>query len=163
MAGRLAVVTGGGGFIGGHLVAALKVRGQSVRAVDVKPLAEWQQVFDGVENIVADVALKESCESVCANAETVYQLAADMGGMGFIEHNKALCMLSVLINTHMLMASRAAGVSRFFYSSSACVYAADKQTSPDVVALAEADAYPAMPEDGYGWEKLFSEIGRAHV
>jgi nucleoside-diphosphate-sugar epimerase len=157
MAGRLAVVTGGGGFIGGHLVAALKARGQSVRAVDVKPLAEWQQVFDGVENIVADVALKQSCESVCANAETVYQLAADMGGMGFIEHNKALCMLSVLINTHMLMASRAAGVSRFFYSSSACVYAADKQTSPDVVALAEADAYPAMPEDGYGWEKLFSE------
>ena len=157
MAGRLAVVTGGGGFIGGHLVAALKARGQSVRAVDVKPLAEWQQVFDGVENIVADVALKQSCESVCANAETVYQLAADMGGMGFIEHNKTLCMLSVLINTHMLMASRAAGVSRFFYSSSACVYAADKQTSPDVVALAEADAYPAMPEDGYGWEKLFSE------
>jgi len=157
MAGRLAVVTGGGGFIGGHLVAALKARGQSVRAVDVKPLAEWQQVFDGVENVVADVALKQSCESVCANAETVYQLAADMGGMGFIEHNKALCMLSVLINTHMLMASRAAGVSRFFYSSSACVYAADKQTSPDVVALAEADAYPAMPEDGYGWEKLFSE------
>lgn len=157
MTGGLAVVTGGGGFIGGHLVAALKARGQSVRAVDVKPLAEWQQVFDGVENIVADVALKQSCESVCANAETVYQLAADMGGMGFIEHNKALCMLSVLINTHMLMASRAAGVSRFFYSSSACVYAADKQTSPDVVALAEADAYPAMPEDGYGWEKLFSE------
>jgi nucleoside-diphosphate-sugar epimerase len=157
MAGRLAVVTGGGGFIGGHLVAALKVRGQSVRAVDVKPLAEWQQVFDGVENVVADVALKQSCESVCADAETVYQLAADMGGMGFIEHNKALCMLSVLINTHMLMASRAAGVSRYFYSSSACVYAADKQTSPDVVALAEADAYPAMPEDGYGWEKLFSE------
>lgn len=157
MAGRLAVVTGGGGFIGGHLVAALKARGQSVRAVDVKALAEWQQVFDGVENVVADVALKQSCESVCANAETVYQLAAEMGGMGFIEHNKALCMLSVLINTHMLMASRAAGVSRFFYSSSACVYAADKQTSPDVVALAEADAYPAMPEDGYGWEKLFSE------
>ena len=157
MTGGLAVVTGGGGFIGGHLVAALKARGQSVRAVDVKPLAEWQQVFDGVENIVADVALKQSCESVCADAETVYQLAADMGGMGFIEHNKALCMLSVLINTHMLMASRAAGVSRFFYSSSACVYAADKQTSPDVVALAEADAYPAMPEDGYGWEKLFSE------
>jgi nucleoside-diphosphate-sugar epimerase len=157
MTGGLAVVTGGGGFIGGHLVAALKARGQSVRAVDVKPLAEWQQVFDGVENVVADVALKQSCESVCANAETVYQLAADMGGMGFIEHNKALCMLSVLINTHMLMASRAAGVSRFFYSSSACVYAADKQTSPDVVALAEADAYPAMPEDGYGWEKLFSE------
>jgi len=157
MTGGLAVVTGGGGFIGGHLVAALKARGQSVRAVDVKPLAAWQQVFDGVENIVADVALKQSCESVCADAETVYQLAADMGGMGFIEHNKALCMLSVLINTHMLMASRAAGVSRFFYSSSACVYAADKQTSPDVVALAEADAYPAMPEDGYGWEKLFSE------
>jgi GDP-D-mannose 3',5'-epimerase len=157
MTGRLAVVTGGGGFIGGHLVAALRSRGLAVRAVDIKPLEEWQQVFDGVENVVADVALKQSCESVCVDADSVYQLAADMGGMGFIEHNKALCMLSVLTTTHMLMASRAARVSRFFFSSSACVYAADKQASPDVVALAEVDAYPAMPEDGYGWEKLFSE------
>lgn len=157
MADGLAVVAGGGGFIGGHLVAALRSRGQRVRAVDVKPLPEWHQVFDGVENIVADLKLKQKCETACANAETVYQLAADMGGMGFIEHNKALCMLSVLTTTHMLQAARFAGVKRFFFSSSACVYAADKQTSADVVALTEADAYPAMPEDGYGWEKLFSE------
>lgn len=157
MADGLAVVAGGGGFIGGHLVAALRSRGQRVRAVDVKPLPEWHQVFDGVENIIADLKLKQECETACANAETVYQLAADMGGMGFIEHNKALCMLSVLTTTHMLQAARFAGVERFFFSSSACVYAADKQTSTDVVALTEADAYPAMPEDGYGWEKLFSE------
>lgn len=157
MADGLAVVAGGGGFIGGHLVAALRSSGQAVRAVDVKPLSEWHQVFDGVENIVADLKLKEDCETVCANARTVYQLAADMGGMGFIEHNKALCMLSVLTTTHMLQAARSNGVGRFFFSSSACVYAADKQTRTDVVALTEADAYPAMPEDGYGWEKLFSE------
>lgn len=157
MAAGVVVVAGGGGFIGGHLVAALRSRGERVRAVDVKPLAAWHQVFDGVENIVADLKLKQECETACANAETVYQLAADMGGMGFIEHNKALCMLSVLTTTHMLQAARLAGAERFFFSSSACVYAADKQASADVVALTEADAYPAMPEDGYGWEKLFSE------
>jgi len=128
-----------------------------VRAVDVKPLSEWYQVFEGAENVVADLKLREECGRVCAGAERVYQLAADMGGMGFIEHNKALCMLSVLTNTHMLLAALDAGVSRFFYSSSACVYAADKQLSPDVIPLKESDAYPAMAEDGYGWEKLFSE------
>ena len=154
---KLAVVTGGGGFIGGHLVAELRSQGKAVRAVDVKPLDEWYQAFDDVENIVADLKDKERCEEACQGAETVYQLAADMGGMGFIEHNKALCMLSVLTNTHMLMAANDAGVSRFFYSSSACVYNADKQRSADVVALKEEDAYPAMAEDGYGWEKLFSE------
>ena len=89
--------------------------------------------------------------------DVVFQLAADMGGMGFIQNNKALCMLSVLVNTHMLMAARDSGVERFFYSSSACVYNAEKQKNADVVALKEEDAYPAMPEDGYGWEKLFSE------
>ena len=157
MAEGLIVVAGGGGFIGGHLVAALRAQGARVRAVDIKPVDEWYQVIDGTENVVADLALKGSCEAACVGAHTVYQLAADMGGMGFIEANKALCMLSVLTNTHMLEASLAAGVSRFFFSSSACVYAADKQTNPNVVALAEADAYPAMPEDGYGWEKLFSE------
>ena len=157
MTDGLVVVAGGGGFIGGHLVGALRAAGRNVRAVDVKPLTEWYQVIDGVDNIVADLKLKDACEAACAGAETVYQLAADMGGMGFIEHNKALCMLSVLTNTHMLQAARSAGVTRFFFSSSACVYAADKQTSADVVALKEADAYPAMPEDGYGWEKLFSE------
>jgi GDP-D-mannose 3',5'-epimerase len=118
---------------------------------------QWYQVFDNVENIVADLQAKENCQRVCEDAHTVYQLAADMGGMGFIEHNKALCMISVLTNTHMLMAAKDAGVSRFFYSSSACVYNADKQRSADVTALKEEDAYPALAEDGYGWEKLFSE------
>jgi nucleoside-diphosphate-sugar epimerase len=153
----LIVVGGAGGFIGGHLVADLRRQGLRVRAADIKPLDEWYQAFPDVENVVADLKLKDQAEKVCRGARTVYQLAADMGGMGFIEHNKALCMLSVLTNTHMLQAAQAAGVERFFYSSSACVYNADKQTSADVIALKEEDAYPAMPEDGYGWEKLFSE------
>jgi GDP-D-mannose 3', 5'-epimerase len=157
MSDRPIVVAGAGGFIGGHLVARLRADGKRVRAVDVKPLGEWYQVFDEAENVVADLKRREECERVCAGAEQVYQLAADMGGMGFIEHHKGLCMLSVLTNTHMLLAASAAGVERFFYSSSACVYAADKQTSADVTPLKESDAYPAMAEDGYGWEKLFSE------
>ena len=157
MSNNLAVVAGGGGFIGGHLVATLQRDGMRVRAVDKKPLNEWYQRHDGVENIVGDVGLLVGARAACAGATEVYQLAADMGGMGFIESNKALCMLSVLSNTHMLMAATAHRVSRFFFSSSACVYNAGKQTSPDVVALREEDAYPAMPEDGYGWEKLFSE------
>lgn len=157
MSNRVTVVAGGGGFIGGHLVKALRARGDTVRSVDVKPLDEWYQVFDDVENVVADLKDLAACRQVTEGATDVFQLAADMGGMGFIEHNKALCMLSVLTNTHMLMAAREASVQRFFYSSSACVYNADKQTNPNVVALKEEDAYPAMPEDGYGWEKLFSE------
>jgi GDP-D-mannose 3', 5'-epimerase len=151
------LVTGAGGFIGGHLVADLLRRGKAVRAVDMKPLDEWYQLFPDAENWQLDLCGKEACERAVRNTSQVYNLAADMGGMGFIHNNKALCMLSVLINTHMLMASKEAGVSRFFYSSSACVYAADKQTDPDLTALKEEDAYPAMPEDGYGWEKLFSE------
>ena len=110
-----------------------------------------------VENQVGDLALLEPCRAAAKGARMIYNLAADMGGMGFIETHKAECMLSVLINTHMLMAAREAGTERFFYSSSACVYAGDKQTRADVTALKEEDAYPAMPEDGYGWEKLFSE------
>ena len=157
MSNRVTVVAGGGGFIGGHLVKALKERGDTVRSVDVKPLDEWHQVLDGVENVVADLKDLAACREVTEGAAEVFQLAADMGGMGFIEHNKALCMLSVLTNTHMLIAAKEANVQRFFYSSSACVYNADKQTKSDVVALKEEDAYPAMPEDGYGWEKLFSE------
>jgi GDP-D-mannose 3', 5'-epimerase len=157
MADRPIVVAGAGGFIGGHLVARLRAEGRPVRAVDIKPLDEWYQVFADAENVVADLKLREECERVCAGADRVYQLAADMGGMGFIEHHKGLCMLSVLTNTHMLLGAVDAGVSRFFYSSSACVYAADKQLSPDVAPLKESDAYPAMAEDGYGWEKLFSE------
>jgi len=153
----LVLVAGGGGFIGGHLVAALGRRGLRIRSVDIKPLEEWYQVSAGAENVVADLKLIDNCMRVCRGVTEVYQLAADMGGMGFIENNKALCMLSVLTTTHMLQAAREAGVGRFFYSSSACVYNADKQVSVDVVPLKEEDAYPAMPEDGYGWEKLFSE------
>jgi nucleoside-diphosphate-sugar epimerase len=123
----------------------------------VKPSDEWYQVFDDVENVQADLSLKEACEAACDGADEVYNLAADMGGMGFIENNKALCMLSVLINTHLLEAARAAKTKRYFYASSACVYNADKQKCEDVIPLKEEDAYPAMPEDGYGWEKLFSE------
>jgi len=156
--GETAVVCGAGGFIGGHLVKGLIASGVNVvRAVDVKPLDEWYQTTDGVENLSLDLKDKENCVIAADGVSLVYQLAADMGGMGFIENNKALCMLSVLTNTHMLMAAQEKGVKRFFYSSSACVYNGDKQTTPDVVALKESDAYPALPEDGYGWEKLFSE------
>lgn len=154
----LILVAGAGGFIGGHLVADLLRRGHTnIRAVDVKPLSEWYQVFDRVENVRADLQDKDVCWHACREVAEVYNLAADMGGMGFIENNKALCMLSVLINTHLLMAAREMGVKRYFYASSACVYNADKQKSPEVIPLMEEDAYPAMPEDGYGWEKLFSE------
>jgi GDP-D-mannose 3',5'-epimerase len=156
--GEKAVVCGAGGFIGGHLVQSLLNNGvEVVRAVDIKPLEEWYQVSKDVESLSLDLKDKQSCLKAAEGANVVFQLAADMGGMGFIENNKALCMLSVLTNTHMLMAAREKGVERFFYSSSACVYNAEKQTSPDVVALKEEDAYPALPEDGYGWEKLFSE------
>jgi GDP-D-mannose 3',5'-epimerase len=157
------LVTGAGGFIGGHLVAALRERGvDSVRGVDRVPLDQWHQRFDDVDSRCADLQELAACQDACEGIDTVYNLAADMGGMGFIENNKALCMLSVLISTHMLEAARQAGVQRLFYSSSACVYAADKQESPEVEALREPDAYPAMPEDGYGWEKLFSERMARH-
>jgi GDP-D-mannose 3', 5'-epimerase len=151
------LVAGGGGFIGGSLVDHLLRQGLSVRSVDIKPLSEWYQVHDDAENASADLSLLENAETHTAGARQVYMLAADMGGMGFIENNRAACMLSVLTSTHMLQAARHHDVERFFYSSSACVYAADKQTDTDITALKEADAYPAMPEDGYGWEKLFTE------
>ncbi|HEX6652049.1 MAG TPA: NAD-dependent epimerase/dehydratase family protein [Thermoleophilaceae bacterium] len=151
------LVTGAGGFIGGHLVKDLLAGGRAVRAVDIKPEAEWHQVFAGADNRIADLREPGACAEAVAGVGRVYNLASDMGGMGFIESHKAACMLSVLINTHLLQASAAADVERFFFGSSACVYAAEHQTSPDVVPLREEDAYPAMPEDGYGWEKLFSE------
>ncbi len=151
------VVCGAGGFIGGHLVADLLKQGFKLRAVDLKPLDEWYQLFPEVENLQLDLQEKDACIKAVSDVDQVYNLAADMGGMGFIENNRALCMLSVLINTHLLMAAKDEEVERFFYASSACVYAADKQTDPNVTALKEEDAYPAMPEDGYGWEKLFSE------
>jgi GDP-D-mannose 3', 5'-epimerase len=156
--GKKAVVCGAGGFIGGHLVQSLLDNDiEVIRAVDIKPLDEWYQTSKDVESLSLDLKDKASCLKTAAGADVIFQLAADMGGMGFIENNKALCMLSVLTNTHMLMAARDKGVERFFYSSSACVYNAEKQTDPNVIALKEEDAYPALPEDGYGWEKLFSE------
>jgi GDP-D-mannose 3', 5'-epimerase len=152
------LVTGAGGFIGGHLIAELRRRGhQRLRAVDIKPLDEWYQLFADVDSRSLDLSRLDACREAVEGVSEIFNLAADMGGMGFIELHKAECMLTVLINTHMLMAARDAGVRRFFYSSSACVYAADKQTTAAVEPLREADAYPAMPEDGYGWEKLFSE------
>jgi GDP-D-mannose 3',5'-epimerase len=154
---KLALVAGGGGFIGGHLARTLRERGFHVRSVDIKPLDEWYQIPEGVEARQLDLSLVADCHEAVHGIDTVYNLAADMGGMGFIETHKAECMLSVLINTHLLLAARDASVDRFFFSSSACVYAADKQVDADVTALKESDAYPAMAEDGYGWEKLFSE------
>ena len=151
------LVAGGGGFIGGHLAKTLVNRGHEVRVVDVKPLDQWYQKIEGAENIVANLEEKEACYSASEGCDEVYNLACNMGGMGFIENNKALCMLSILINTHLLMAAKEFNIKKYLYSSSACVYAADKQTETEIMALKETDAYPAMPEDGYGWEKLFSE------
>jgi len=152
------LVTGAGGFIGGGLIAFLRHQGyRDLRGVDVKPFDQWYQRFEDVENLSLDLNLKENCERATEGASDIYNLAANMGGMGFIEANKALCMLSVLINTHMLQAALKHGTKRFFYASSACVYNADKQKTFEAPSLKEEDAYPALAEDGYGWEKLFSE------
>jgi nucleoside-diphosphate-sugar epimerase len=154
----LIVVAGGGGFIGGHLIAELRRLGhQRLRAVDNKAPDQWFQRFDDVDNRVLDLRDRAACVQAVDGAAEVYNLACDMGGMGFIEAHKAECMISVLINTQLLMAARDAESRRFFFSSSACVYTAEKQTRPDVEPLKESDVYPAMPEDGYGWEKLFGE------
>ena len=158
MSSETIVVCGGGGFIGGHLMADLLRKGhRDVRAVDIKPFDEWYQKPADAECLQLDLQDKGACETAVRGARVVYNLAADMGGMGFIENNRCLCMLSVLINTHLLMAAKQFGVPDFFFASSACVYNADKQRDPNVTALKEEDAYPGMPEDGYGWEKLFSE------
>ena len=151
------LVAGAGGFIGGHLVQDLVKAGHKVRAVDIKPLNEWYQVSSESDNLVLDLRLKDNCTVAVNGYNEVFNLAADMGGMGFIENNKAACMISVLINTHLLIASKECGIERFFYASSACVYNGEKQTDPANPGLKEADAYPALAEDGYGWEKLFSE------
>jgi nucleoside-diphosphate-sugar epimerase len=151
------VVAGAGGFIGGHLVNELIKKGNTVRAVDIKPLNEWYQVSEKADILVLDLRLQENCYKAVNGNNEVFNLAADMGGMGFIENNKAACMISVLINTHLLIAARDCGIDRFFYASSACVYNGDKQTDPNNPGLKESDAYPALAEDGYGWEKLFSE------
>ena len=152
------LVAGAGGFIGGALVAALREAGaRRIRAVDWKPLEEWYQRFDDVENLRLDLRELDACRTAARGMSEIYNLACDMGGMGFIEAHKAECMLNVLISTHLLVAARDAGSQRLFYSSSACVYAAEKQKDSEVQPLREPDAYPAEPEDGYGWEKLFSE------
>ena len=151
------MVAGGGGFIGGWLVKELLERGHKVTSVDIKPMDQWHQVFSQATNLTRDLSKLELCLETTRGIDHVYNLAADMGGMGFIENNKAACMLSVLINTHLLVASKENGVSNYFFASSACVYNADKQSQTSGDPLKEEDAYPAMPEDGYGWEKLFSE------
>lgn len=152
------LIAGGGGFIGGWLVSDLLRQGfTNIRSVDIKPVDEWHQVFPDVDNQVLDLQLLDDCRVAVQGRAHIFNLAADMGGMGFIELNKAACMLSSLINTHLLQAAREEQSERFFFSSSACVYNADKQKAADVDPLKESDAYPAMPEDGYGWEKLFSE------
>jgi len=151
------LIAGAGGFIGGHLTQHLVDMGHHVRAVDIKPLSSWFQVSSDAENISMDLRVADNCHAVSYGCYEVYNLAANMGGMGFIENNKALCMLNVLVNTNLLKASYESRVRRYFFSSSACVYAANKQIDVNNPGLKEEDAYPAMPEDGYGWEKLFSE------
>lgn len=152
------LVTGAGGFIGGHLVGALLERGyDQVRGVDIKPLGQWQQVWPGAHNVQADLRMADAAARSVADCRYVINLACDMGGMGYIENNKTSCMLSVLINTHLLQAAHVNDIEMYFFASSACVYPAGRQSVPDVTALRESDVYPAMPEDGYGWEKLFGE------
>ena len=151
------LIAGGGGFIGGALTRKLIDMGQNVRCVDIKPIDEWYQVHPDAKNVVADLHEKAACYKAVEGVDTVYNFACNMGGMGFIEANKALCMLSVLINTHLLMAARDLGAKKYFFASSACVYPDYLQGETDNCSLAEDSVYPAMPEDGYGWEKLFGE------
>jgi GDP-D-mannose 3', 5'-epimerase len=155
----LIVITGGGGFIAGNLAKYFRSKGFTrIRAVDKKPLYEWYLQVPGVENICLDVSHEDNCHRVCEGAVEVYNLAADMGGMGFIERFRVECLRSILINTHMVEAAYNAGARRYFFSSSACAYNTDLQQDPKVRALKESDAYPAMAERGYGWEKLVSEM-----
>jgi len=156
---RQIVITGAGGFIAGSLARYFHDHGFTrIRAVDKKPLSMWYQQVPGVESLCLDVSREENCRRACEGADEVYNLAADMGGMGFIERFRVECLRSILINTHMIEAAYQAGAERYFYSSSACAYNTDLQKDPNVRALKESDAYPAMAERGYGWEKLVSEM-----
>ena len=151
------LVAGAGGFIGGHLVSFLLKQGHEVVCADIKPKEFWFQIFDKNKNYSLDLKEFENCLEVTKNVDFVYNMACNMGGMGFIENNKAECMLSVLINTNLLRACLINKINKYFFSSSACVYNESKQTKSFIPGLKEEDAYPAQPEDGYGWEKLFSE------
>ena len=157
MKNKTFLVAGAGGFIGGHLVNRLIKLGANVIAADIKPIDIWFQKFDKAKNYQLDLKDLENCRRLVVNTDYVFNLACNMGGMGFIENNKAECMLSVLINTNLLIASKEYKVKKFFFSSSACIYNTNLQENTYIEGLRESDAYPAMPEDGYGWEKLFSE------
>jgi len=155
----LIVITGAGGFIGGNLALYFTKKGfTNIRAVDKKPIYEWYLKVPGVQSLCLDVSIEVNCHRVCEGAVEVYNLAADMGGMGFIERFRVECLRSILVNTHMVEAAYQAGARRYFFSSSACAYNTLLQKDPKVRALKESDAYPAMAERGYGWEKLVSEM-----
>ena len=152
------LIVGAGGFIGGHLIKKLLDNGNSIVAVDLKPKEYWFQDFDNAENHYAtDMKDISNCRKVSTGVDFVFNMACNMGGMGFIENNKAECMLSVLINTNLLIACNENKVQRYFFSSSACAYNETMQQDVFIKGLKEEDAYPAQPQDGYGWEKLFSE------
>ena len=151
------LIAGAGGFIGGHLMKRLQLDGHKIICADIKPISLWFQVCDKNKNLSLDLKDFNNCLQVCDGVDYIFNLACNMGGMGFIENNKAECMLSVLINTNLLRAAIQNKISKYYFSSSACVYNASKQNNTFIDGLKEEDAYPAMPEDGYGWEKLFSE------
>jgi nucleoside-diphosphate-sugar epimerase len=155
----LIVITGAGGFIAGALTKYFWDQGfTNIRAVDRKPLPEWYQIVPGVESLCLDLSESHNCAKACEGAVEVYNLAADMGGMGFIERFRIQCLRSILVNTHLIEAAWRAGAQRYFFASSACAYNTDLQKDPQCKALKESDAYPAMAERGYGWEKLMSEM-----
>ena len=151
------LIAGAGGFIGGHLMKRLQLDGHEIICADIKPISSWFQVSNKNKNVSLDLKDFKNCLQVCDGVDYIFNLACNMGGMGYIENNKAECMLSVLINTNLLRAGLQNKISKYYFSSSACVYNASKQNDTFIDGLKEEDAYPAMPEDGYGWEKLFSE------
>ena len=151
------LVCGAGGFIGGHLVKSLLSDGYKVKCIDIKPKELWFQYYENCENFSLDLKDFDNCKKMTEGVDYIFNMACNMGGMGFIENNKTECMLSVLINTNLLRSAVANSVKRYFFSSSACVYNDKKQKDVFIDGLKEEDAYPAAPEDGYGWEKLFSE------